>query len=141
MQTPREDPYNILLKRYMDMGYSREEVAMGLVIAGDETDNAEKVNGMNRGFAGGVVGGPQMGMCGQPSLAVLGAEAMARSNPSVLPPAGPGRCCRCLTAPRHTPSRMQRAAGLCWHVVRFVEHGLGNATVAGHQRCKQYKKL
>ena len=41
---PLQDPYEMLLWRYTDMGYSREEVAMGLAIAGpDAADDADKI--------------------------------------------------------------------------------------------------
>lgn len=40
----REDPYNLLLGRYTAMGFSRQEVAMGLTIVGpDQADNADKI--------------------------------------------------------------------------------------------------
>lgn len=41
---PLQDPYEMLLRRYTDMGYSRDEVAMGLAIAGpDAADDADKI--------------------------------------------------------------------------------------------------
>lgn len=33
----------MLLKRYMDKGYTREEAAMGLAMVGEDTDDEDKV--------------------------------------------------------------------------------------------------
>lgn len=39
-----EDPYDVLLGRYTGMGYSRDEVAMALTIAGpDHSNDADKI--------------------------------------------------------------------------------------------------
>ena len=40
----QQDPYDTLVRRFMDMGFTRDEVAMGLAIAGpDAADDADKI--------------------------------------------------------------------------------------------------
>jgi hypothetical protein len=44
----QDDPYEVLLSRFTGMGYSRDEAAMALVIAGlDRSDNADAIGEHN----------------------------------------------------------------------------------------------
>lgn len=50
LQPPREDPYDLLLRRYTAMGFSREEVAMALAIVGpDAQDDGDKIGALSGG--------------------------------------------------------------------------------------------
>lgn len=72
-----QDPYDTLVRRFMDMGFTRDEVAMGLAIAGpDAADDADKIAESCRKFQ-------RLSSMGFKSEQIVGALILANGDETV----------------------------------------------------------